>query len=70
MVSLKDHMAQFKDAYLCEDHSRMSVKDMLVKFKTGFVEPIERFIPSKITKTKYSVPWIDAMIKRLVKKET
>ena len=25
MVGLKDHMAQFKDAYLSEDHSHMSV---------------------------------------------
>ena len=28
----------------------------------------ERFIPTKMTKTKYSVPWIDLTIKRLVKK--
>ena len=68
MVGLKDHMAQFKVAYLSEDHIHMSVNDMWVKFKTGFVEAVERFIPSKMTKTKYSVPWIDATIKRLVKK--
>ena len=72
MVGLKDHMAQFKDAYLLEDHGHMSVNDivndMWVKFKTGFVEAVERFIPSKMTKTKHSVPWIDLMIKRLVKK--
>ena len=61
-------MTQFKDAYLSEDHSHMSVNDMWVKFKTGFVEAVERFIPSKMTKTKYSVPWIDLIIKRLVKK--
>ena len=36
MVCLKDHMAQFKDAYLSEDHSHMSVNDMWVKFKIGF----------------------------------
>ena len=46
----------------------MSVNDMWVKFKTGFVEAVERFIPSKMTKTKYSVSLIDATIKRLVKK--
>ena len=67
-VGLKDHMAQFKDANLSEDHSHMSVHDMWVKFNTGFVEAVERFTPSKMTKTKYSVPWIDATIKRLVKK--
>ena len=37
----------------------MTVNDMWVKFKTSFVEAVERFIPSKITKTKYSVPWIN-----------
>ena len=58
MVGLKDHMAQFKDAYLLEDHSHMSVNDMWVKFKTGLVGAVERFIPSKMTKTKYSVPWL------------
>ena len=68
MVGLKDHMTQFKDTYLSEDHSHMSVNDMWVSFKTGFVEAVERFIPSKMTKIKYSVPWIDIRIKRLVKK--
>ena len=51
-----------------EDHSHMSVNDMWVKFKIGFVEAVERFIPSKITKTKYSMPGIIVTIKRLVKK--
>ena len=59
-------MTQFKDAYLSEDHSHMSVNDLWIKFKASFVE---RFIPAlKMTKTKYSVPWIDLSIKRLVKK--
>ena len=37
MVGLKDHMTQFKYAYLFEDHSHISVNDMWVKFKTGSV---------------------------------
>ena len=28
----------------------------------------ERFIPTKMTKTKYSLPWIDSSIKRLIRK--
>ena len=52
MVSLKEHVAQLKDAYLSGDNSHMSVNDMWLKFKTGFVEAVERFIPSKMTKTK------------------
>ena len=39
-----------------------------VKFKTACVEAVERFITSKMSKTKYSVPWINVRIKRLVKK--
>ena len=61
-------MTQFKDAYHSEDHCPMSFNDMWVKFKTGFVEAVERFIPSKMTKTKYSVPWIYVTLKRLVEK--
>ena len=68
MVGLKDHMTEFKNAYLSEDHSHMSANGMWVKFKTGFEEAVERFIPSKKAKTKYSVPWIDETIKPLVKK--
>ena len=35
---------------------------------TYFVKAVARFIPSKMTKTKYSVPRIDLTIKRLAKK--
>ena len=52
MVGFKDHMTQFKDVYLSEDHSHMLVNDMWVNFKTGYVEAVEMFIPSKMTKTK------------------
>ena len=65
MVRQNDHMTQFKDAYLSEDQSHMSV---WVIFKTGIVEAVEGFIPSKMTTTKYSVPWTDITIKWLVKK--
>ena len=68
MSGLRDHMSQFKESYLSEDLSHMSVNEMWVKFKTGFLEAVERFIPSKMTKTKYSLPWIDATIKQLMKR--
>ena len=42
---------------------------MWVKFKTGILEAVERFIPTKMmTKTKYSLPWIDTTIKLLMRK--
>ena len=58
-VGLKGHMAKFKGAYLSEDHIHISVDDIRVKFKTGFVEAVERFIPSKM-----AIPWIRSSMQR------
>ena len=42
MTGLRDHMSQFLDSYLSEDHSLMSVNKMWVKLKTAFLEAVER----------------------------
>ena len=39
-----------------------------ISFKSEVLVAIERFIPTKLTKTKYSLPWIDHSIKRLIRK--
>ena len=36
MSGLRDHMSQFKESYLSEGHSQMSVNEKWVKLKTGF----------------------------------
>ena len=68
MDGLRDHIARYSDSFLSTDHSHMSVNDMWVSFKSEVTAAIERFIPSKMTKTKYSSPWIDSSIKRLIKR--
>ena len=40
-------------------HSHTSVNDMWVSFKSEVIAAIERFNPTKMTKTKYRLPWID-----------
>ena len=64
----RDHLARFRDTFLSSDHSHMSVNDMWVSFKSEVIAAIERFIPTKMTKTKYSLPWIDSSIGRLIRK--
>ena len=59
MEGLRDHLARFRDSFLSSDHSHMPVNDMWVSFKYKVLVAIERFIPTKMTKTKYSLPWID-----------
>ena len=46
----------------------MSVNDMSVSFKSEVIAAIERFIPTKMAKTKYSLPWIESWIRRLIRK--
>ena len=55
MGGLRDHLAQFRDSFLSSDHSHMSVNDMWVSFKSEVLVAIEMFIPTKMTKTKYSL---------------
>ena len=68
MDGLRDHLARFRDTFLSSDHSQMSVNDMWVSFKSEVIAAIERFIPTKMTKTKYSLPWIHSSIRRLIRK--
>ena len=68
MDGLCDHLARFRDTFLSSDHSHMSVNDMWVSFKSEVIAAIERFIPTKMTKTKYSLPWIDNSIISLIRK--
>ena len=68
MDGLRDHLARFNDSFLSSDHSHLSVNDMWVSFKSEVLAAIETFIPSKMTKTKYCLPWIDNSIKHLIRK--
>ena len=52
MDGLRDHLARLRDTFLSSDHSHMSVNDMWVSFKSEVIVAIERFIPTKMTKTK------------------
>ena len=60
--------ARYRDTFLSSDHSHMSVNDMWVSFKSKVIAAIERFIATKMTKTKYSLPCIDSSIRRLIRK--
>ena len=69
MDGLRDHMVQFKDDFLSSYHKNTSVNEMWVIFKTQLSAAVDKFIPSKMTKTKYSLPWIDASIRKLLKRK-
>ena len=58
MDGLLDLLTRYRDTFLSSIHSHMSVNDMWVSFKSEVNPAIEMFIPTKMTKTKYSLPWI------------
>ena len=68
MEGLRAHLARFRDSFFSSNHSHMSVNDMWVSFKSEVLEAVERFIPTKMTKSKFSLPWIDHPIIRLIRK--
>ena len=63
MDGLRDQIARFRETFLSS-----TVNDMWVSFKSEVIAAIERFIPTKMTKTKKSLPWIDSSIRRLIRK--
>ena len=69
MDGLRDHMVQFKDDFLSSYHKNTSINEMWVIFKTQLSAAVDKFILSKMTKTKYSLPWIDASIRKLLKRK-
>ena len=68
MDGLRDHLARYRDTFLSFDHSQMPFNEMWVSFMFEVIAAIERLIPTKMTKTKYSLPWIDSSIRRLIRK--
>ena len=68
MDGLRDHLARFRDTFLSSDHSHMSINDMWFSFKYEVIAAITKLIPTKMTKTKYSLPWIDSSIRCLIRK--
>ena len=68
MDGLRDHLVRFRDTFLSSDHSHLSVNDMWVSLKSEVIAAIERLIPTEMTKTKYSLPWIDSSIRRIIRK--
>lgn len=69
MQGLKDHMHTFAERFLAQDFTHISVNEMWIEFKTVFLDAINKFIPTKMTKAKVGYPWIDAGIRALIRKK-
>ena len=68
MQGLKDHMLTFADCFMSQDFAYVDVNEMSIEFKTVLLNAVNKFIPSKMTKSKLGYPWIDAHIRALITK--
>ncbi|MES9904902.1 MAG: reverse transcriptase family protein [Sedimenticola sp.] len=67
MDGLRNHIRTFSANFLSFAASK-TVNEMWCDFRDELAIAIDKFIPSKMTKPKYSCPWIDTSIKRLIHK--
>ncbi|XP_048579020.1 uncharacterized protein LOC125560735 [Nematostella vectensis] len=67
IAALKEHIASFHRDYAAS-HMERSVEENWNAISTCISDAMERFIPSKTSKTKRLLPWIGAPIKKLMRK--
>ncbi len=67
MEGLRDHIRSYSTTFL-SSASDKTVNELWSEFRDDIAYAIGKFIPSKMTKAKYSCPWIDTAIKRLIHK--
>ena len=65
---MKEELSQFRDEFLTLDHSSLSTEALWQKFKTAFLQAIDKFVPSKIVTPHHSLPWVSNDLRRLCKK--
>ena len=54
---------------LLTDFDKNSVDENWEKFKVGIMDIAEKHVPSKMTSTRYNLPWINRKLRRLTRKK-
>ena len=65
---LRAHLSSFRDRYLASSPEGRPVEENWSIISASIKESINKFIPSKMTKSKRHLPWISPAIKRLMNK--
>ena len=65
---LKDNLTQSVTDFMTKNPQDHSVEDNWSLFKDMIISAMDRFIPSRQTKTRHSLPWITPKIKRGIRR--
>ena len=66
--SLRTKLCEFRDDFISSCHLR-SVEENYSKFKNEIESLMTKYIPSKMTSTRFNMPWFNNTIKRMCKKK-
>ena len=66
---LRAHMTEFRDAFMTDTSTQTPVDTLLANFTSELLAAIDKFIPSRQTKTREKPPWISLETVRLIRKQ-
>jgi hypothetical protein len=66
---LKKEVTSFSDTFLTAHANTTNINSLWNDFKSGCLDIMNRYIPTKLTSTRYSQPWINREIKQLTRRK-
>jgi hypothetical protein len=66
---LKKEVTSFSDTFLTAHTNTTNINSLWNDFKSGCLDIMNRYIPTKLTSTRYSQPWINREIKQLTRRK-
>ena len=66
---LKKEVTSFSDTFLTAHTNTTNINSLWNDFKLGCLDIMNRYIPTKLTSTRYSQPWINREIKQLTRRK-
>jgi hypothetical protein len=69
MDGLKKEVTSFSDTFLTAHANTTNINSLWNDFKSGCLDIMNRYIPTKLRSTRYSQPWINREIKQLTRRK-
>ena len=68
-VAMRKACSTFQESFLTSFNSSSSVNDMWLSIKTNLSHLLDMYVPSKMTSTRYSQPWVNTDVKKVIKEK-
>ena len=69
MEGLADELNELNNSYRDEFVNQSTVEDLWTKFRDGLETAMDRHIPSKMSSSRFNLPWIDNSTRRAIRRK-